>query len=166
MSPMARVRTFEPPRNLLRQEFLDDSGRFDAGELGVEALELEGQPLVVEADQMQERGVQVADVDAVLHGVEAEFVALAKRQTAFDAAAGQPHREGVGMMVTAVGAALDHRRATEFAAPNDERLIKESALLEVLNEGRASAVGIEAVLLDVFDEVAVLVPGFVKELHV
>ena len=62
-----------------------------------------------------------------------------------DAAAGQPHREGVGMMVAAVVAALDHRRAAELAAPDDERVVEQAALLQVLDERRAGLVGVAAV---------------------
>ena len=69
------------------------------------------------------------------------------------------------MMVAAVVAALDHRRAAELAAPDDQRLVEQAALLEVLDQGGAGLVGVVAVLLEVVDQVAVLVPGFVEELH-
>ena len=50
----------------------------DVGEAEVAALEAEGQLLVVEAEQVQDRGVEVVDVDAVFDGAEAEFVGLAE----------------------------------------------------------------------------------------
>ena len=75
--------------------------------------------------QMQDRGVQIVDVDAILRGVEAEVVALAERDAGLDAAAGQPHRESIRMVVAAVvAAALHHRRAAELAAPDDERIVQ------------------------------------------
>src|SRR5688500_5637099 len=83
----------------------------------VAALEAEGEFGVVEAEEVEEGGVQVVDVDLVLGGVEAELVGLAEGEPRFDAAAGQPHAEAVGMMVAAVVATLDHRRAAEFAPP-------------------------------------------------
>ena len=46
----------------------------DVGQAEVAALELVGQPLVVDAEQVQHRGVQVVDVDDVLDGVVAELV--------------------------------------------------------------------------------------------
>ena len=55
--------------------------------------------------------------------VEAEFVAFADGDAGLDAAAGQPHGEGVGVMVAAIAAALHHRRAAEFAAPDDQRVV-------------------------------------------
>src|SRR5262245_13718989 len=49
-----------------------------------------GEAFVVEAEQVQNRGVQVVDVDLVVNGAEAEGVAGAVRHAAPDAAAGQP----------------------------------------------------------------------------
>ena len=49
----------------------------DVGQAEVAALEAVGQPLVVDAEQVQDRGVQVVDVDGVLDGVVAEVVGLA-----------------------------------------------------------------------------------------
>ena len=97
--------------------------------------------------------------------VEAELVGLAERDARLDAAAGQPHREGVGVMVAAVVAALHHRRAAEFAAPDDERVVEQPALLQIRDQRGAGLVGVLAVLLEILDEVAVLVPRLVEELH-
>ena len=47
------------------------------GQAEVAALEAEGEPLVVDAQQVEHRGVQVVDVDHVLDGVVAELVGLA-----------------------------------------------------------------------------------------
>ena len=74
---------------------------------------------------------------AILDGVEAEIVGVAERDARLDAAAGQPHGEGVGMMVAAVVAPLHHRRAAELAAPDHERVVEQAALLQVLDQRRA-----------------------------
>ena len=49
----------------------------DAGELGVEAAELVGEALVVDAEAVEDRGVEVAEVDRVLDDVVAEVVGRA-----------------------------------------------------------------------------------------
>ena len=68
-------------------------------------------------------------------GVVAELVGLAVRDAAFDAAAGHPHREAADVVVAPafglIDVALGHRRAAEFAAPDDERVVEHAALLEV-----------------------------------
>ena len=75
-----------------------------------------------------------------------KLVGLAERDARLDAAAGQPHREGVGVVVAAVVAALDHRRAAELAAPDDQRVVEQAALLQVLDQRGAGLVGVAAVL--------------------
>jgi len=70
------------------EELLDEPA-VDVGQAKVAALEAIRQPLVVEAEQVQQRRVQVVDVDLVLCHVEAELVALTNRHTSLHAAAGQ-----------------------------------------------------------------------------
>jgi hypothetical protein len=129
------------------------------------ALELERQLRVVEAQEMQQRRVQVVHVHPVLHRVEAQIVRLADRLAALDTAAGEPVGEGVRVVVAAVGAALHHRRAAELAAPDHQSVVQHPPLLQVGDQRRRSLIGVLAVLLQVGDEVAVLVPGFVVDLH-
>ena len=97
-------RTFSRASSL-GQQFFDDRAA-DVGEAEVAALEAVGELRVVEAQQVQQRGVQIVDVDAVFDDVEAEVVGSAEREARLDAAAGHPIGEGVGMMVAAVVAAL------------------------------------------------------------
>ena len=54
----------------------------------VAALESERQPGVVDAEQVQYRGVQVVDVDRVPGHIVAEVVGLAVGNAGFDPAAG------------------------------------------------------------------------------
>ena len=92
--------------------------------------------------QVQHRGVQVVDVDDVLDGVVAELVGGAVGDAALDAAAGQPHREALDVVVAAV--ALGHRRAAELAAPDHERVVEHAALLQVLDQGGRGLVDLAA----------------------
>ena len=97
--------------------------------------------------------------------LEAEFVAFAQGDARFDAAAGEPHAEGVGMVIAAVVAALDHRRAAELAAPDDQGVVEQAALFEVFHQRGGGLIGVAAVLLEVVDEVAVLVPRLVEQFN-
>ena len=70
------------------------------------------------------------------------------------------------MVVAAVVAALDHRRAAELAAPDDQRVVEQAALLQVLDQRRAGLVGVaRSSFFRSADEVAVLVPRLVEDLH-
>src|SRR2546428_3523516 len=50
---------------------------------------------VVEAEQMKNRGVQVMNVNRVLHRLETEFVGGAMHAPSSDAASSHPHRESI-----------------------------------------------------------------------
>ena len=81
--------------------------------------------LVVEAHQVQDRRVQVVNVDLVLDGVPAESSVAPCTMPAADAAAGHPHRESERMVLAAVGS-LGRRSAAEFSAPDDERVVEQA----------------------------------------
>src|SRR5690242_12296535 len=95
----------------------------------VAALKAVGQLGVVEAEQVEDRSVEVVHVDLVLRDVEAQVIAFADGDARLDAAARQPHGESVRMMVAAVVAPLDHGRAPELAAPDHESIVEHPALL-------------------------------------
>ena len=71
------------------------------GQPVVAALEAERQSFVVEAQQVHDRGLQIVDVDFVLDDAEAQFVGLAVVQAGFHAAAGEPHREAIRIVIAA-----------------------------------------------------------------
>ena len=48
-------------------------------------------------------------------------------------------REALDVMIAAV-AALRHRRAAEFAAPDHQRVVEHAALLQVRDQGRGRPV--------------------------
>ena len=75
-----RVALFAPLSAILpsAQDFLHESP-MHVGQAVVAALEAVREPRVVEAEQVQQRGVQVVDVDRVGDDVEAEIVGLAVR---------------------------------------------------------------------------------------
>ena len=55
-------------------------------------------------------------------------------------------------------------RPAELPAPDNQRVVEHPSLLQILDQGRAGLVGVGTVLLKVAHEVAVLVPGLVKDL--
>ena len=119
----------------------------DIGQAEIAALETVGQFRVIESEQMQQRRVQIVHVDLVLHDVETEFVGFAESDARFDAAAGHPHRERLRMMIAAqfasgVRIAFHHRRAAEFAAPDDQRVVEQAALFQILDQRGAGLVGL------------------------
>src|SRR5689334_10469692 len=102
------------------------------------SLEAEGQPLVIDPEQMQDRRLEIVHVHRILHDIEREVVGLAVAESGLHPAARHPEGEGVGMMIAApalgvVDVALEKRGAAEFTAPDDEGVVEQTAPLEVLD---------------------------------
>src|SRR6187401_3507073 len=66
------------------------------------ALETIGEPLVVDAELMQDRRLQIVDVNGVLDDVEAEVVRRTERDARLHAAARHPQREGLAVVIAPV----------------------------------------------------------------
>ncbi len=117
-----------------------------AAEVGV------GQPVLVEAELVEDRRVDVAEVVGALDGPEADGVGGADDLAPLDPAAGHPHREAE-VVVVAPLARFGLGRAAELAAPDDERAVEQPPALQVLEQGGDGPVGLGGlagvVLLDV-----------------
>src|SRR5207248_2812181 len=95
-------------------------------------------------------------------GLVAEVVGCAVGVAAFEAAAGDPRGEAVGVVVAAdlVAAVvvLDDGEAAHFAAPVDDGGVEQAAGFEVFDEGGGGAVDLVAALGKFGEQEAVLVP--------
>ena len=125
---------------------------------------------MVDPEEVHQRGLHVVDMDPVLGDVPAEVVGRPMDVTWLHAAAGEPPRVGAAEVVAALEAlarlVLGERRAAELAAPDDEGVVEESALLEVLDERRAGLVGVEALLGELAGgKIIMLIPAGVHELR-
>src|SRR5262245_223790 len=72
-----------------------------AGKPAVPATVAECQTFMIETQQVQNGRVQIVNVHGVLDNAVAELVGAAVGRAAPDAAAGEPHREGVLVVVAA-----------------------------------------------------------------
>jgi len=98
---------------------------------------------VVQPQGLEEGGLKVVNGDDVANRGIAEIVGRAVDIPAPEAAASQPERESMAVVVAAVGA-LGDRQPSKFARPQDDRLVEQAALLEVPNQGRGGLVGSRA----------------------
>ncbi len=73
----------------------------NVGQTVVAALVEIGQTRVVEPQQVQDGRVNVVNMHAVRHRLEAQFIGLAVAHAAFHAPASQPNGESVGVVVAA-----------------------------------------------------------------
>src|SRR5205823_15020634 len=100
--------------------------------------------------------------------IVAVIIGPAIADTGFNATARHPNRVAAPMMIAAVivlfNFALAIDRAPEFAAPNHQCVVQQTALLEVFDQGSAGLVGVFALFFDAFRQIAVLIPATMVEL--
>src|SRR5258706_15366684 len=97
----------------------------DVGQAEISTAVMVSEFGVVNPQQMQNRCVQVVHVHRFLSHLEAEIIGGAVDESAFDAAAGHPHREGERVVIAAVlypvSAHFDYRCAAEFGTADNQR---------------------------------------------
>ena len=95
-----------------------------------------GKTFVIYTKKVQERGVEVVYVGAILFGVVAEFVGRSVGDPSLDAPTRQPEAEPLHVMVTPdhTLTALSHGSSPKFAAPYYKGVLKETLSLEVGNQ--------------------------------
>lgn len=135
-----------------------------------------GEFFVVEADEFEERCVQVVYVHGLFDGFKPEFIGGAMCIAPADAPACQPHGEAPVVVVTSVnltrigsfGGQFDGGSAAEFPAPDHECFFEKSSLFEICEQRCNGLIALlcESCVVD-FD-IVVIVPWLslpVPDLH-
>src|SRR6202030_1805559 len=106
-----------------RQYSLHHGCRHRTGQLLIQALKLVSKFVVVYAQAMENRGIEVAHVHRILYNVVAVIVGLAISNSRPHASTRHPDGEAAGVMVAAIvflaQSALAVHRTSEFARPDD-----------------------------------------------
>src|SRR4051794_8913291 len=100
----------------------------------IAALRAERQAFVIDPQAVQDRGVEVVDVNRIAHDVVAVIVGFAVNVTGLDAATGQPYRKATAMMIAAIillQASLTIDRSAKLAGPDDERVVEQASLFQI-----------------------------------
>lgn len=113
---------------------------------------------MIEAQLMKDGGVEVVNMDFVLHRIETKIIGFSIINPTFNPSAGEPHCKGIGVVVTPIRATLSHWGAAELSAKNDESVFKHTALLKIFNESCARLVDVFAILFEPSDKAAMLIP--------
>src|SRR4051794_28213960 len=139
MPPKLSFKFFTAGPRALNQN-LPNNVAVHVGQTVVAALIFERQARVIDAQQMEDGGVQVVHMHGVGGDVVGEVIGLAEGEAGLDAGAGQPDGEAAGMVIAAIIVGgerpLTVNRAAEFTAPDDERVVQKAALLEIGDERR------------------------------
>ena len=132
-----------PPERILGQDPSDDFGPFNAGEPIVEALGADGEAFVVQAELMENGGVDVVDVGWGFDRAEPKFISLTIDLPSLKAAPGEPHGEGVDVVIATGGLAhFPHRGCGRTPRPRRRWCIEQTSLLEVAHERGAGVVDV------------------------
>ena len=121
---------------------------------------------MVEPEAVENRRLQVVHMDFIRGDVEAEFVGGAMRDARLDAAAGQPHRKRIGMVVAAPrppqhSTRLHHRRPPELSTPHHQRAVEHPPLLEIGHQRGRAAVGLPRLIAHIPRHVGMGIPALV-----
>ena len=143
-------------------EYFVHNGSMHIGQAILATLEFERQLPVVNAQAVQNCGVEIVNVNRTVGDVVGEVIRCSDRDARLDPASCQPHCKTSAMMVTTVVVAFERSltvdRATEFAAPHDNRVFEKSALLEILNQRCTRLIDVSALQPQVARQIVMLVP--------
>src|SRR5690242_20638091 len=119
----------------------------------------EGQPGVIDAQAVQQRGVEIVNVDTVADDVIAIIVRLAMAHARLRSPAGNPQAEATPVMVAAIivlgQRPLAVHGAAELASPNHQRLVEQAALLKIFDQRRRWLVDVLALPANLTRQAAV-----------
>ena len=106
----------------------------DVGQADVSSTVAVGEVGVIDTQQMEHVGMQVVHGQFVFNHPVAVFVGGAVNGPPFNASAGHPQAESLGIVIAAVGA-LGKWGASEFSTEDQEGALQKSACFQILNEG-------------------------------
>src|SRR5688572_30183863 len=127
-----------------------------------------GEFLVIDAELMEDGGLEIVNVHGIVDHVVGEIVRLAVGEARLETAPGEPHGETTRMVVAAVigrrQLALGVTRTTELAAPNDDGIVQEATLFQISDEGGTRLIGLLAFIPNAVGQAAVMIPALVIKL--
>jgi len=94
----------------------------DAGQPAIQPVVIVGQPFVIEAQQMENRGIEIPNRGGIDFGPTAKLVGCAVADARLNACAHHPTSKAIGIVVAAGRSFLASRHPTEFGRPENERI--------------------------------------------
>src|SRR5690242_2211761 len=108
-------------------------------EAEITALKTERKLFVIEAQQVEDRCLEIIDIHFISGDRETEFIRFTISDAFFDSSPGEKNGKTIRVMITAQNiapgsSAFAERGASELAAPDDQRVIEQTTLAQVLNQ--------------------------------
>ena len=115
---------------------------------------------MLQTQEVQDGRVKIVHANAIHDCSMTNFVRLPIRGATLRASAREPVGKGVRVVIaTRLGRLLSDGQSTEFATPNDQRFVEQSALLKVGQQSGDRLVGFIGESLMVALDVIVPIPG-------
>ena len=132
-------------------------------------LEFVSQLFMIDAQAVQNCGIQIMHGQGVLSDVITEVIGLTECHARFHSASGCPDGEATGMMITTViggrQCSLTIDGATKFTRPDNECVIQHAPLFQIENQGGRRLIGFPRELPDFCGQVEMMVPASMIELN-
>ena len=90
---------------------------------------------------MQNRGMKIVHVNALVDRIPAKLIGGTIREAATHATTGEPHGESKRMMIPTVGVTLARRGAAEFTPPDHKRIFQQATRLQIGQQARDGQIG-------------------------
>ena len=138
-------------------------------ETEIPSLELVRHTFVIDPQQVEDRGMQIMDMNPVLRHVHAVIVRFTVGHTTANPAASQPHAQATGMVVasivTGTQGPLGIDRTTKLPTPHQDRIIKHSSLFQIPDESCRRLIDIATLPPHGLGQVAMMIPSLVERLY-
>ena len=127
----------------------------------VTASKAEGKLFVVQAQLVQDRGMDILDHQLILDRGITKFISLAINRSSLETATCDKQAIPVYMVIPPCCRRDPRgmRSSSHFTRPDDNRLVQQASLLEIQDQCRHSLVRNHGILIVILDEIPVLIPG-------
>ena len=116
-----------------REDALHDLATLQAGEADATAAADDGEIFVVETKQMQDRGMQIAEMNRAIDDGTSIVVRFAVRVTSLHAAASHPECERTVLMPSLIFVLAWLKAWTaKLTTPDDKGVIEETAFIQII----------------------------------
>jgi hypothetical protein len=93
----------------------------------LDAVVFKSQALMIETEQMKDRGVEIIQWMDVFHSPDSQFIGRTVAYSPLYSRSSHPACEPVRIVITALGTLLKKWHATEFGTPNHKRIFEKAA---------------------------------------
>src|SRR2546423_4612692 len=116
----------------------------------VDAVMIKTESLMVEAEQMQDGGVQIVNAGDIFHGFVSKVIRRSVTEAFLNTGAREPNSKAVRIVIAAIRAFLESGHAPKIGHPDHQSMLEQSARFHIFEQRGARLVEngrMDAVLL-------------------